>query len=100
TSVGAIYVDTVISIGVFGKDDLEVFATVGVLTGTALENIQLFRENIQQERMAAIGKVIAGLGHDIRNMLSALRGGMYLVDDTLRSSPHDDVKTAWDIVKH
>jgi two-component system, NtrC family, sensor kinase len=99
-SVGAIYVDTVISVGVFGKDDLEMLSTVGVLTGTALENIQLFRENVQQERMAAIGKVIAGLGHDIRNMLSALRGGIYLVDDTLQTSPQQDVRTAWDIVKH
>ena len=33
TTVGAIYVDTVISVGVFGKDDLEMLSTVGVLTG-------------------------------------------------------------------
>jgi signal transduction histidine kinase/pSer/pThr/pTyr-binding forkhead associated (FHA) protein len=98
--VGAIYVDTVISVGVFGKDDLEMLSTVGVLTGTALENIQLFRENLQQERMAAIGKVIAGLGHDIRNLLSALKGGMYLVDETLRGHEDEDARCAWDIVKH
>jgi nitrogen-specific signal transduction histidine kinase len=98
--VGAIYVDTVLSVGVFGKDDLEMLSTVGVLTGTALENIQLFRENLQQERMAAIGKVIAGLGHDIRNLLSALRGGMYLLDETLNESDKEDAKTAWKIVKH
>lgn len=99
-TVGAIYVDTVISVGVFGKDDLEMLSTIGVLTGTALENIQLFHENVQQERMAAIGKVIAGLGHDIRNMLSALRGGMYLMDDTMRGNENEEVKMAWDIVKH
>lgn len=99
-TVGAIYVDTVISVGVFGKDDLEMLSTVGVLTGTALENIQLFRENVQQERMAAIGKVIACLGHDIRNMLSALRGGMYLVDDTVRRAESEDAQMAWQIVKH
>jgi signal transduction histidine kinase len=98
--VGAIYVDTVISVGVFGKDDLEMLSTVGVLTGTALENIQLFRENVQQERMAAIGKVIAGLGHDIRNLLSALKGGMYLVDETLRGHAEQDAQCAWNIVKH
>jgi len=97
---GAIYVDTVVSVGVFGKDDLEMLSTVGVLTGTALENIQLFRENVQQERMAAIGKVIAGLGHDIRNLLSALKGGMFLVDETLRANESEDARTAWNIVKH
>jgi len=99
-TVGAIYVDTVISVGVFGKDDLEMLSTVGVLTGTAIENIQLFNENVQQERMAAIGMVIAGLGHDIRNMLSALRGGMYLLDGTIKDVPDEQAQTAWSIVKH
>lgn len=99
-TVGAIYVDTTLSIGVFGKDDLEMLSTVGVLTGTALENIQLFRENVQQERMAAIGKVIAGLGHDIRNTLAALKGGMYLVDQSVRGVQDPEVRTAWDIVRH
>jgi signal transduction histidine kinase len=99
-TIGAIYVDTVISVGVFGKDDLEMLSTVGVLTGTALENIQLFNENVQQERMAAIGMVIAGLGHDIRNMLSALRGGMYLLDATIGGVPDEQAQTAWNVVKH
>lgn len=99
-SIGAIYVDTVLTIGVFGKDDLEMLSTVGVLTGTALENIQLFQENLQHERMAAIGKVVAGLGHDIRNMLTALRGGMYLLDETLKETDDDNLGTAWNVVKH
>src|SRR5207244_13591133 len=38
--------------------------------------------------------------HDIRNMLSALRGGMYLVDETLKDTAVDDVRTAWGVVKH
>lgn len=99
-SIGAIYVDTVLTVGVFGKDDLEMLATVGVLAGTALENIQLFQENLQHERMAAIGKVVAGLGHDIRNMLTALRGGMYLLDEFLKESTDDDLKTSWRVVQH
>ena len=99
-SLGAIYVDTVLSIGVFGKDDLEMLSTVGVLAGTALENIQLFRQNVQQERMAAIGKVIAGLGHDIRNMLMALRGGMYILDETIKGHADPDVRSSWSIVRH
>lgn len=98
--LGAIYVDTMLSIGVFGEDDLHVLSTVGLLAGTAIQNIQLIEENIQQERMAAIGKVIAGLGHDIRNMLMALRGGMYLVDDTLKAMPDEDIQYSWGVVKN
>jgi signal transduction histidine kinase len=99
-TLGAIYVDTVLSIGVFGKDDLHVLTTVGIVAGTALENIQLIRKNLQQARMAAIGQVIAGLGHDIRNMLTALRGGMYLLDEQVRAHDNPDVVAAWEVVQH
>jgi len=98
--LGAIYVDTVLSIGVFGKEDLHVLATIGLLAGTGIENIRLIRKNLETERMAAIGKVIAGLGHDIRNMLTALRGGMYLLDDSLKQHADPDTQQAWSIVRH
>jgi signal transduction histidine kinase len=99
-TLGAIYVDTVLSIGVFGKDDLHVLTTVGIVAGTALENIELFRRNLQQARMAAIGQVIAGLGHDIRNMLTALRGGVYMMDELLRDKQDPDLDAAWEVVRH
>lgn len=99
-TLGAIYVDTVLSIGVFGKDDLHVLTTVGIVAGTALENLELFRRNLQQARMAAIGQVIAGLGHDIRNMLTSLRGGVYMMDELLRDKQDADLDSAWEIVRH
>jgi len=99
-TLGAIYIDTVLSIGVFGKDDLHVLTTVGIVAGTALENIELFKHNLQQARMAAIGQVMAGLGHDIRNMLTALRGGVYMMDELLRDKQDHDLDMAWEVVRH
>ncbi len=100
STLGAIYVDTVLSIGVFGKDDLHVLTTVGIVAGPALENIELFRRNLQQARLAAIGQVIAGLGHDIRNMLTSLRGGVYMMDALLGDKQDSDLDSAWEIVRH
>ncbi len=97
--LGVIYVDTTLTVGVFGEDDLHLLSTVGILAGTALENIELFDRNLAQERMAAIGKVIAGLGHDIRNMLTALKGGVYLLDDLLLNHENDTVREAWQILR-
>ncbi len=99
-TLGALYVDTMLSIGVFGKDDLHVLTTVGVVAGTGIENIRLFKRNLQQARMAAIGQVIAGLGHDIRNMLTALKGGIYILDSQLQENSDADLREAWDVVKH
>ena len=50
--------------------------------------------------MAAIGQVIAGLGHDIRNMLTSLRGGVYMMDELLRDKQDEDLDSAWEIVRH
>ncbi len=99
-TLGAIYVDTVLSVGVFGKDDLHVLTTVGIVAGTALENIELFRRNLEQARMAAIGQVVAGLGHDIRNMLTALRGGVFVIDELVRERDDEELRGAWDIVRY
>jgi two-component system NtrC family sensor kinase len=95
---GAIYLDTVVSVGVFTNDDLEMLSIVGSLTGTALDNIALVKENVQRERMAAIGMVVAGLGHDVRNLLTALGCGMQLLGRSLKDPASGDVDAAWDVV--
>ncbi len=38
------------------------------------ENRDLVRQNIQAERLAAIGQAMAGLGHDFRGILNGLSG--------------------------
>jgi signal transduction histidine kinase len=49
------------------------------LAAVAVENALLHQETVQQERMATIGLVMAGLSHDIKNMLNSMKTGYYLL---------------------
>ena len=45
-----------------------------------LELRQAQEELIRSERLATIGETVAGVAHYIKNILSGLRGGLYMVD--------------------
>jgi signal transduction histidine kinase len=45
-----------------------------------LELRQAQEELIRRERLATIGETVAGVAHYIKNILSGLRGGLYMVD--------------------
>ena len=97
--LGAIYVDTKLQRGVFGSHDLELLSTLGIQSGFAMENLALLRENLRAERLAAIGGVMAGLSHDIRNILTVLRNGAYVMNEVVSASTDEDLVEAWDIVR-
>lgn len=97
--LGALYVDTQLERGVFQREDLELLSTLGILSGVALENLQLTRQNLQAERLAAIGGVMAGLSHDIRNIMVALRSGAFMLDSIIAGMESADLGEAWDLVR-
>jgi PAS domain S-box-containing protein len=52
-----------------------------------------------QNELALLGETVAGMSHAVKNILSGLEGGVYLVDTGLRKSQEDRVRTGWDMVK-
>jgi len=96
---GAIYVDSKIARGAFIDDDLELLTTIAVQAGIALENTRLVTEAAKAERMAAIGLVVSGLAHDIKNYMMALKGGDFILDAIIKSIPSPEAQTAWDTLK-
>ena len=52
-----------------------------------------------ENRLAVLGETIAGTSHAIKNILSGLEGGVYIVDSGLKSDKSDRIKTGWTIVK-
>jgi len=51
----------------------------------ALELSELQREQLQQERLAAIGQTVASLAHYLKNVLNGLKGGEYVIDRALKN---------------
>ncbi len=60
---------------------------------------RLERELIQSERLAAIGQTVAGLAHYIKNILSGLKGGAYVVNIGLDKDDTNKLIAGWQMVE-
>lgn len=100
--VGAIYVDSGSKPGdrPFSKTDLELLSAIARVVGVAVENAHLYQETVRQERMAALGEATAGLGHCIKNILTALRGGTEFVNMALEKDDIKYLQKGWPILSH
>lgn len=96
--VGAIYVDSGMSTRPFSKADLELLSAIARVVGVAVENARLYQENVQQERLAAIGEATAGLGHCIKNILTGIRGGGEFVNMALEKKDLKYLERGWPIL--
>ncbi len=60
---------------------------------------QVQDELIQNERLATIGETVSGLAHYIKNILSGLRGGMYMVNTGMAKDKSRMLKEGWAMVQ-
>jgi signal transduction histidine kinase len=64
-----------------------------------LELRQAQEELMRTERLATIGETVAGLAHYIKNILTGLRGGMYLVNTGMTKDKPERLKEGWEMVQ-
>ena len=62
-----------------------------------LERMQ--KDLLQAERLAATGETVAGLAHAIKNILSGLKGGRYMVNQGFELNEMKYLKDGWDMVE-
>jgi two-component system NtrC family sensor kinase len=60
---------------------------------------RLQHELVNSERLAAIGQTVARLAHYIKNILTGLKGGTYIVNIGLDKGDADKLKAGWDVVQ-
>lgn len=53
-----------------------------------------------QSELALLGETVAGMSHTIKNILSGLQGGVYVVDSGLKRQKADRVEQGWAMVKN
>jgi len=96
--LGIINIDTKLASGEFTEDDLQLLTIIGSEAGAAVDNARLVEANLKAERLAAIGQTIAGLAHDIKNILQGMNGGALLVQQGMESKNFDLLNTGWGVV--
>ncbi len=55
-------------------------------------------EKLEAERLAAVGQTVAGLAHGVKNLLTGLEGGMYLMSTGLKKGNQKRVDNGWDML--
>ena len=64
-----------------------------------LELKQAQAELIKNERLATIGETVAGLAHYIKNILTGLRGGTYMVNRGMTGDKPQMLREGWSMVQ-
>ncbi len=62
------------------------------------EEKRLEKELLRSERLAAVGKAVGGLAHDIKNILNGFQGGEYVLDYGIEIGDMDEVRKGMRIV--
>lgn len=83
----------------FRKDDIILAKIIASEAAVVIENAQLYAANLKAERLAAIGQTIAGVSHDIKNILAGLQGGVELVDLGFKMENEKTLTDGWQMIK-
>jgi signal transduction histidine kinase len=64
----------------YASDEIALILEVGERLATVLENSKLYEKIRERDRLAALGEMAAGLAHEIRNPLGAIKGAAQCLD--------------------
>jgi two-component system sensor histidine kinase HydH len=63
----------------YSSEEIELFRGVALSIGVTLQNSQVYERMKERDRLAALGQMAAGLAHEIRNPLGAIKGAAQLL---------------------
>jgi two-component system sensor histidine kinase HydH len=76
----------------FTQDEVALLESLAVQIGVVIENSRQYRRMQERDRLAALGQMAAGLAHEVKNPLGAIKGAAQLLNEPTgesRLAPHD-----------
>jgi signal transduction histidine kinase len=70
----------------FSQDEVSLLESFAVQIGVVIENSRQYRRMQERDRLAALGQMAAGLAHEIKNPLGAIKGAAQLLNDPREST--------------
>ena len=73
----------------FTPEEISLLETVAVQIGVVVTNSRLYSRMKERDRLAALGSMAAGLAHEVKNPLGAIKGAAQLLEEVGASTPDD-----------
>jgi signal transduction histidine kinase len=97
--IGTININRVKSARQFGPRDLDALVIMASQAAIAIENARLIEERIQRERLALVGQTVAGITHCIKNIMTGVKGSLFVCEKALQSGNREAISHSWTILK-
>ena len=80
----------------FASNEIAALIEVAERCALVIENSKLYEQMKERDRLAALGEMAAGLAHEIRNPLGAIKGAVQLLvpDGKTGAAPSDPSRPA------
>ncbi len=66
----------------FTPEEIALLETVAAQIGVAIANSRIYSQMKERDRLAALGAMAAGLAHEVKNPLGAIKGAAQLLEET------------------
>jgi two-component system sensor histidine kinase HydH len=66
----------------FSRDEVQLLVGLATQVAVSVENSQLYHQMKEKDRLAALGEMAAGLAHEIRNPLGAIKASAQYLSET------------------
>lgn len=97
--LGVIHIDSAARIHTYTQGQLRLMSAIGQMTGLAIQNARLVKQQMRTERLAATGETVAYLSHYIKNILQGIQSGADIVELGMKKDTTDMVSQGWSIVQ-
>jgi two-component system sensor histidine kinase HydH len=74
----------------FTPEEITLLETVAAQIGVAIANSRIYTRMKERDRLAALGAMAAGLAHEVKNPLGAIKGAAQLLEEVQVGAPPND----------
>lgn len=78
--------------------DVTLFETICKQITIVIEKARLYHEKVEAERLAAVAVGLSEIAHYIKNLLTSVEGGVFIVDKALKAGDLNRAQKGWELL--